>query len=124
MSWWVSLVDENEVPLKVSAFQAGGTYVAGGSTDAELNITYNYSKLFARHLHEDRLRWLHGKTGAETAQQLQVAVLTLSMEGGALHGTSRPDRDYWKPTHGNAAAALNILKTWALLHPHGVWRIS
>jgi hypothetical protein len=116
MSWWVSLNDESGNPVQVSSFEEGGTYALGGSTKADLNITYNYSPFYYEHIDKDAgLRWLDGKVAKDTVAVLQIAVDAL--------GSIR-DEDYWKKTPGNAGYALSILLVWAMLYPDGVWRIS
>ena len=46
-------------------FEDGGTYALGGTTDCELNVTYNYSDKF-------NFRALDGKTAVETTLTLAV----------------------------------------------------
>ena len=71
MSFDVSLEDENGNPVKVPNHREGGTCVEGacigtgfisGTDEAELNVTYNYSKFYYQHLNkEEGLRWIHEK---------------------------------------------------------------
>lgn len=104
---------ENSMPVIVDRHEEGGTYVLGGNTKAELNITWNYSKYYYTHLDkEDGLRWLYGKTGAETVQRLEHVVKILGIESHS---------DYWKPTPENAGRALDTLLRWARQHPNAVW---
>jgi hypothetical protein len=94
----------------------GGTYVIGGSTDAELNITYNYSKHYYRTLDEkEGLDWLSEKFARDCVGRLEKAIKEL--------GTER-STDYWSPTPGNAGYALSILLDWANQHPNAVFRVS
>jgi len=112
MSWWVYLTGED---IKTPRHEEGGTYCVGGTEGAELNITYNYSAHYHEVLNaDDGLRWLHGKTAAETITALRNAVNKL--------GVIRSE-DYWKSTPGNAGFALSILLTWAESNPNGVWEI-
>lgn len=99
--------------VKVPRFTDGGTYPVGGTTEAELNITYNYGKYYWL-CFEGGLRWLHGKQAGVTIERLERAVRLL--------GTTQ-DFDYWKPTPGNCGHALNILLGWARLHPNAVWEV-
>jgi len=102
-----------DIPAEVDIHEEGGTYAIGGIPDAELNVTYNYSKFYYEHLDEkDGLRWLYGKKGSETIERLKKAVKVL--------GVRRSD-DYWKATRGNAGYALSILLKWAKQHPEAVW---
>lgn len=45
MSYWVYL-ENSDGPVEVESHSDGGTYALGGTTDAELNVTYNYGWLF------------------------------------------------------------------------------
>jgi len=100
-------------PLQVDAHEDGGTFVAGGTTDAWLNVTYNYSECYR--LFEFSLTDLDRKTASETEERLADLVEKL--------GTARYP-DYWAPTPGNAGHALSILLGWARQHPDGVWSVS
>jgi len=114
MSYDISLVAPGtHKPVTVNRQTEGGTIVLGGTTDASLNVTYNYAPHFYEQIDKDKgIRWLYGKTGAETIDRLAAAVAVL--------GTKR-DRDYWKNTPGNAGHALSVLLAWARAHPEGVW---
>lgn len=105
MSWWVSITDpETDQYMVVEPFSEGGTYVMGGSSDADLNITYNYSPHYYRVLDlEDGLRGLDGKDAAFALPILQKGVKAL--------GTNDSD-DYWESTEGNARRALLTLVEW------------
>jgi hypothetical protein len=113
MSWWVYLNDENGNPVEVPSHNEGGTITLGGSTTAELNVTYNYSRFF-RQVFPEGLNWLYGKTGAETIKPLERAIAELGTE---------QDFDYWASTPGNAGHALSILLGWAKANPGAVWEI-
>jgi hypothetical protein len=114
MSYDVELHDPKTGSLvEVPLHESGGNVALGGTTGAWLNITYNYSEYFYQHLDaEQGLRWLYGKTGAETVERLQAAIMVL--------GTVQ-DSNYWLSTPGNAGYALSILLSWAHMHPDAVW---
>ena len=117
MSWWVYLVGnlETEQCVNVPHHSEGGSHVVGGCEEAELNITYNYSPHYRKHLDKDKgLQWCHKKVAASTIGRLEQAV-------GAL-GTQK-DEDYWQPSPGNAGFALSIMLEWAKLHPEAVWLV-
>jgi len=115
MSYWVYL-EKGGGPVNVPTHTEGGTYAVGGINKAEINITWNYSKYYYRHLdEEDGIRWLHGKVARDTIERLALAVLIL--------GTERDD-DYWASTPGNAGYALSILLGWAREYPDAEWRVS
>lgn len=90
----------------------GGTYVLGGTTEASLNITYNYGKIFYKIFGEEGIRSIYGKSGAESVSMLDDAINQLGDD---------VDEDYWKATEGNAKNSLIQLKTLAQLRPDGVW---
>lgn len=114
MSWWVSLNEDNK-SVKVELFAEGGTLPIGGTTDAELNITYNYSELCYRYLDKEQgLRWLHQKRAKDCIEKLENAVEELG---------TKQDKDYWKPTPGNAGYALNILLGWARQYPEAKFEV-
>ncbi|MDE2102426.1 MAG: hypothetical protein KGL39_34590 [Patescibacteria group bacterium] len=151
MSYDIDLIDpETSEPCVVANHEEGGTYRMGGTTEASLNVTYNYSPFY-------------GKKASETAERLRAAVAKLGTSrhhGGWMHiglgAFQHPDKDvwleklkhadleaphnallraeaiaagvvedgggYWKPTPGNAGYALSILLSWAIQHPNGVWQ--
>lgn len=112
MSYDIELKYDDEI-AQVDNHEDGGTYQVGGSTEAWLNITWNYAEFYYEHLDADLgIRWLYGKTGRETEERLAQAVVAL--------GTTQ-HHDYWEPTRGNAGYALNILLGWARQHPDAVW---
>lgn len=115
MSYDVYLTDAEGKALPVARHSEGGTYALGGTTIADLNITYNYGKHIRTAMHEDGLKWLHEKKASDTIELLEKAVKTL--------GTER-DSDYWASTKGNAGYALNILLGWAKQHPEGIWEVG
>lgn len=109
MSWWIRLEHpETKELAEVENFQEGGTQLVGGSTKAELNVTYNYGKHF-------RFDELHGRKAKDTIVKLLDAVSNL--------GKDR-DEDYWNPTQGNVGYACNILLGWAMKNPNYIWDVS
>ena len=90
----------------------GGTYAVGGTTSAHLNVTYNYGQHYYRVMGDGGIRSIYGKTGAESLSMLGTAIANLGDD---------VDDDYWKPTEGNAKAALMQLRALALMRPDGVW---
>jgi hypothetical protein len=109
MSYDIYLVDEEDKTCIVKRHKEGGTFVANGTNDAHLNVTYNYSDDLHLALDEEEgIRWLYGKSGKECTARLEAAVKAL--------GTKRDD-NYWERTPGNAGYALSILLKWAKEHP-------
>ena len=84
----------------------------GGTTEAHLNITWNYGGHFRRVLGDGGIRSIYQKTGADTIPVLQYAAEQLGDD---------TDEDYWKPTEGNAKAAILQLLAMAKMRPDGVW---
>jgi len=114
MSWWVHLVNKNK-PVIVPNHEFGGTHVLGGTTNAELNITYNYSPFYYQHIDKELgLQWLEGKKAKDCLSRLKGAVEALGIE---------QSKDYWKATAGNAGFALLILASWAVENPDAVFMV-
>ena len=120
MSYWVALQDEDTgkacvVPL----FDDGGTRIAGGSTDAELNITYNYNECYrlVPELAGEKfgVDWLQGRRARSAVTMLDHVTRTLG---------DHTYQDYWAPTPGNASRAVAILLAWARLHPEATFHVS
>ena len=115
MSYDIDLKDPvtgNVLQLDAKHHMKGGTYAIGGTQDASLNITYNYAAHFVKALGENGIRTIYGMTGAASLQLLRGAAETLCND---------VDDDYWKPTEGNAKAALLQLASLAEMRPDGVW---
>lgn len=101
------------VPAQVERHVEGGCYAVGGITEAELNITYNYSRFYHWFLDDEQgIRWLYGKKAKDTVDKLEAAIKKLGI---------RQYEDYWAPTPGNAGYALSILLEWAKQHIEAVW---
>ena len=94
--------DSSVLELADVHHERGGTYVLGGTNQASLSVTYNYSGHFARAF-VGGIRSLYGRTARES-----IALLD---HGISILGTAEPpDADYWQPTAGNAVAALQSLR--------------
>lgn len=92
----------------------GGTYVIGGTTCAEFNITWNYSKFFREQFGENGIRELYGKTVEETLPLLSKAIATMKC---------LPSENYWEPIEGNARSSLIALFNLATMVPSdSVWQ--
>lgn len=115
MSYDISLVDpvtreilEVETPHQMR----GGTYAVGGTTEAWLNITWNYADFYYAVFGEKGIRTIYGMTGAESIPVLKSAMEKLGDDG---------DPNYWASTSGNAKRALAGLLALAQLRPDGIW---
>ena len=116
MSNSVHLIDDDgSILVSKNKIAEGGTFVANGTNDCELSITYNYSPLYYEVFPDDEgLRWLETKRGKESITILEKAVERL--------GTKR-DSSYWNATMGNAGFSLSILLGWAKEFPNGKFAI-
>ena len=116
MSYDIELQDPvtNEtLQLDAAHHMRGGTYCVGGTTEASLNVTYNYAPHFRVVFGgETGIRKLYGMTGAESIPVLEKAITELG---------DNTDADYWQPTEGNAKRALVQLLALAKMRPDGVW---
>lgn len=115
MSYDIELVDpvtKKVLELDSPHHMHGGTYALGGTKEASLNITYNYSRYFYGVLGEGGIRSIYGKTAADSIPILEKAISKL--------GDDASD-DYWEPTEGNAKRSLIQLLTLAKMRPDGVW---
>ena len=90
--------DGTVVELKERHAITGGTYALGGTTEAWLNITYNYWRIFHRLFGEDGIRTIYGMNVKDARTILVGAVARL--------GDAEPDENYWKACDGNAKKAL------------------
>jgi hypothetical protein len=91
----------------------GSSYAVGGTTEASLNITYNYWDQFHKVIDKDNgIRIIYGKTAAETIPILKNAISELKDD---------VSNDYWESTEGNAKRALTNLLSFAQLRPDGIW---
>jgi hypothetical protein len=115
VSYDISLIDKNgeTIILDVKHQMIGGIYQVGGSQDAWLNVTYNYSKIFYRLFGDKGIRILYGMTGKASILILAEAIKKLNPE--------TESSDYWAATEGNARKALSNLLKLAQLAPEGIW---
>ena len=90
----------------------GGTYEIGGTQEAWLNVTYNYSEHYYRLFGENGISTIYGLTGAES--------IPLMKEVASKLGDDISD-NYWDATEGNAKKALLQLIALAEMRPDGIW---
>lgn len=118
VSYDVSLVDDEGVAVKVPNHAEGGVVAVGGSTRADISITYNYSYFYYNEIDEDDgIRSLDGTVAEETIDTLESAVDRLGTE------PHRDCKNYWCPSIGRAGKALDVLLGWAREHPNATWRV-
>ena len=136
MSYWIYLEDENG-PVEVSKHEGeGSTYAIGGSTKADISITYNYSwpiraaaALLLTGMDtkiSEEVWWGWRVNGLWTLDDVKAfETIVQLVELVDVLGKRRPDEEnYWLPTPGNASHVLNILLSWARQHPDATWRVS
>lgn len=106
MSYDISLRDPNgeTIQLDQSHDLAGGTYAIGGTTEAWLNVTYNYGVHYYRVMGEKGIRTIYGMTGEQSIPVLESAIAQLGDD---------ISEDYWEPTEGNAARPVDTCKARA-----------
>lgn len=99
--------------VSVEPFQEGGTQPIGGTDQACLNVTYNYSSHYRRLIDSgEGIRWLYGKQGKDCIGRLREAISQLKDD---------ESDNYWDPTEGNAKAPLKRLLCWAEQHPTAIF---
>ncbi len=115
MSYDISLVDpvtKETLELDNPHQFYGGTHAIGGTTEAWLNITYNYSNHFYRIFGKKGIREIYGLSGADSIPILETAIFWLNDD---------VTKDYWESTEGNAKRSLLQLKALAKMRPDGIW---
>lgn len=108
MSFDIRLEDEHGIAVMVPPHEEGALVVVGGNFEADIQVTYNYSKHF-------KFKDLHGMKAADTIEKLRQAVSFL--------GTTRHE-NYWEPTPGNAGHCCAVLLRWAEAHPEAKWNVD
>lgn len=131
MSWWVYLIAEQEESVTVEPFEEGGTYQLGGTDRAELNVTYNYGKLYRQTwpetLKDDQgalEQMLDGRLASETQPLIDQTIDRLIALAGGIEVIMAERSSYWDATPRNAALPLLRFSAWAKQHPEARWRVS
>jgi hypothetical protein len=113
-------VDGETARLSEPLIAEGGTYALGGSTYAELNVTYNYARILeaafvsaGNNEWPGMIEWLDGRSVADTIPELEALAAVLP---------DATDEDYWEATPGNVGHAVAILLSMAREIPTGIWR--
>ena len=94
--------------------EINGVLVPTSTTEAYLNITYNYSSFYEKFLGGKGINDLDGKSVRETIPKMMEAAC--KMQG-------KTDADYWAKTEGNARKALLDLITLGLKALDGYWHV-
>lgn len=104
MSYELYVRDKDGVCQSKTNRSEGGTFVVGGTKECNLNITWNYSKVFY-------IRILDGKTAGDCIDWLEAIIKILGTE---------QDLDYWKATNGNVGYTLSIILEWCKEFPEAI----
>ena len=138
MSYDISLIDPvTKEVLELDALHQmkGGTHALGGTKEAWLNITYNYSPWYYKSevfpVADDGkskgIRAIYGMTGAESIPVLRNAITVLEHITEDISDDERKEYEkqgvagYWIPTRINAIRPLYSLLAFAQMRPDGLW---
>ena len=137
MSYDIYLTDPvTRKPLELEAahHMRGGTYTLSGTTEAWLNITYNYAGwyyrpgVFGETAEGNKgIRTIYGMTGAESIPVLKKAIEALESLTVDISDDERREYErqgatgYWMPTRANAIRPLYQLVALAQMRPDGTW---
>lgn len=135
MSWDISLI--NPVTRETIHFDKphqmqGGTYALGGTTEAWLNVTYNYSRWYYRpdvFDKENGIRLIDGMLAGDSIPVLEKAITALEEMTDELPDTERVEMEasgatgYWLPTRENAIVPLYQLLLMAQMKPDAMWEV-
>lgn len=135
MSYDISLNDP--VTREVVQFDTphqmkGGTYCIGGTTEASLNITYNYCRWYYGYdkFGIDGIRSIEGMSGADSIHVIERTIKSLEESEKNLSDDERTKLEeqgvtgYWLPTKENALKPLYQLLAMAKMRPYAVWEIE
>ena len=113
--------------------ELAGVFTVRATTEAWLNVTYNYSKYYYdaadgddRFYGENRegkyanlgIRGIYGKTGVESIPMLKDMAEKIQRIADT---ETEVAKDYWDATASNAVKPLYQLLAFAELRPDGVW---
>lgn len=113
---------------------AGGTYAVGGTTEARLNVTYNYAQWYYKDgvfpnngKDNSGIRSIYGLSGADSIPVLEHAIKAL--EGMTEDLSDKEIQEYkdggaggyWTPTRANAIRPLYQLLAMAKMRPDAEW---
>ena len=115
MSYDIRVINQDgeHVQLKERHVLTGGTYVLDGTTDAWLNVTYNYGDFFRKYVDaEQGIRAIYGKSITEADELLTKAIEGIEKDYPEVFDDDPPGADdYWQSSPFNAVKALRNLRT-------------
>ena len=137
MSYDIRLIDpvtKETINFDTPHQMTGGTYAVGGTTEAWLNITFNYVRWYYKDgvfpdKGEDNsgIRSIYGMPGADSIPVLEHAIETLeNMDEDLTDEEIREYEEghavgYWLPTRANAIKPLYQLLAMAKMRPDAEW---
>lgn len=107
----------------------GGTYALGGTQEAWLNVTWNYSDWYYKDyaFGNKGIRTIYGLSGVQSIPVLEQVIKGLEDSPEELPEHTIQDYEahgvtgYWVPTKTNAIKPLYQLLALARMRPDGVW---
>lgn len=127
-------VTREPIELEEAHHMRGGTYALSGTTEAWLNITYNYADWYYRPgvfgetaENNKGIRTIYGMTGAESIPVLKKAINALESMTEDISDDERREYEeqgctgYWVATRANAIRPLYQLLALAQMRPDGIW---
>lgn len=107
----------------------GGMYAIGGTKEAWLNITYNYSKWYYKEdvFGKKGIRTIYGMSGAESIPVIKKAIKGLESSKEDLSNEEKQAyiennvSGYWLPVKENTIKPLYQLLAMAQMRPDGIW---
>lgn len=137
MSYDISLVEPTTreiIEFDTPHQMKGGTYAIEGTSEAWLNITYNYARWYYKdgvfpNYGEDSvgIRAIYDMIGADSIPILQHAISALEemtedlSEEEIKAYEEQGAGGYWLPTRENAIKPLYQLLAMAKMRPDGIW---
>lgn len=118
----IDMVDSGGRILSVEKHSAGGTIVIGGTTLAEISMTYNYAWFFYKFMDTEKgIKAICGLTGKKAKPIIENMMGELSTTGTG-NGLSEAECNYWCPTPSNVMKILRVLLRWCEQHPKGIFK--
>lgn len=114
MSYSVSLTVDGE-EVDVPHFMEGPILPIGGTSKADMSITYNYAEVYA--IFEFSIWDLNGRVAKDMVQKMKDII-------ARIPPGARKFTDYWAPTPGNAVVPLKLMVEWSELYPDAIWHVS
>jgi hypothetical protein len=115
MGWDVHLELPDGTTARVESHQEGSTIAIGGSDEADMCVTYNYSPIYYEKFGQSLPDYLKDKRARNTIKFLEKGLKKFT--------TTDPTGSYWDKNEGNAGHMVVVLLAWARSNPDAIWRI-